>query len=144
MRNQRPPQPLRIMILQNMQHAPRNRQTGLPLGTTIPEIDQQRQRLLPGGRNIQRPLQHVHQMLHLLGPRLGVLVLREQVQARPALLVEAEQDLLPRGIFVRDIVGGEAGGAVFAPPDEGFLDAADGVGDVPFCCAQVAEETFAG
>lgn len=73
MGNQCPAQPLRVMVLQDTQHLSASADAGLAPGTAVPEIDQQRQRLLAGRRNVECPLQHVDQVFDLLRAVLRVL-----------------------------------------------------------------------
>lgn len=83
-------------------------------------------------------------MLYLPLALLGILLARVQVQTRPCSIVVAQDDLLACLVFRGDVLGGEGFDAVFAAPDERFLEALFGGGDVPGGGAEVAEEAFAG
>lgn len=144
MSDQSPTQSLRVVSLEDTHDLPRRADARLASSTAIPKVDQERERFLPRGRNVQGALEHVDQVLHLLRVGLCVLVLRQQVQAGPTLLVEAQDDLLARCVLLGDVLGREGVGAELAAPDECVLEPFLGLCYVPFGRAEVPEETLAG
>ncbi len=141
--NQRPPQPLRIMILQNTQRLPALAHAGIAPRRTLLEIHQQTQRLLARHHQVDHALDHEYQMLHLPLAAFGVLFPRVEIQTRARRDVVAQDDLFARFVLGRYVAGRVRGEAVFAAPGEGREESAGCVGRVPFRGAQVAEETFA-
>lgn len=98
----------------------------------------------PGRHQRDGGLEHEHEVLDLLLAALGVLPRRVEVQAGAAMDVVPELDLLAGLVLAADVLGREFIEAVFAAPDQGCLQAGDGLREVPFRGAQVAEEAFAG
>lgn len=136
-------EPLRVMILQDRQRLPALRHRRILALSTLLEIDQDRQRLLPGRHQVDGALEHEDEMLHLLLPPLRVLLVRVQVQAGSAFIVVAEDDLLARRVLFGYVVRRVALDVEFPAPDQGGSQAGDGVGFVPFRCAEVAKEALA-
>jgi hypothetical protein len=116
MREQCPAETLGVVVLQDIKDLLGYTYARGATSAGVPEVDQQRQTLLPRRVEVNCALQHVDQVFHALRCLLGVLVLRQQVQARPSLVVEAEKNLLASRVFFRYVFCGEAVGAVFATP----------------------------
>ena len=141
--NQPAPQPLRVMILQNVQHLlPLPQRRPFPAQFLI-EVDDQRQILLARGHEIDRPLQHEDQMFHLLVAPFRVLLARVEVEAGPAGDVVARQDLFARGVFGRYVFRGVLFETVLLTPCQCTLEPDAGLVDIPLGGAEVAEEAFA-
>ena len=70
--------------------------------------------------------------------------MRVQVEAGPAGVVVAENDLFARLVFFGYVVCGEAFDFEFPAPDESGFEAGDCMRFVPFRCAEVAEKALAG
>lgn len=83
-------------------------------------------------------------MVNLSGAGVGVLPPWVQVLARPALLVEPDDDLLACLLLRRDVPGGEVVDAVLPSPGEGVEEALLGFLDGPVGGAEVAEDAFTG
>ena len=88
--DQRPAEPLRVMVLKNIQYSSSSAYTRIAPGAGIAEVYQERQTLLARRRNLQCPLQHENQMLYLLGAVRGILLVRKQVQAGTAIVIESK------------------------------------------------------
>jgi len=142
--NTSPPQPLRIMPLQDSHDLPSLRHARTPSTTRSLEINQQRRRLLPRIHHINDPIQHIHQMLNLPLALLRVLLARIEIQTRPRIVVVAQDHLFPRLVLGTDVFGRPGLDAVFFAPDQRVLKTSGRVGDVPGGCAEVAEKAFAG
>lgn len=142
--HQRSSQPLRIMALQNIQnHLPLPQRRPISSHFLV-EIDQQRQHLLARGHQIDRPLQHKHQVLHLLVTPLRVLPGRVEIQARTTADVVAQEDLFAGGVLGGYVLGGVGFETVFVAPGKGGEKAFGGVVDGPSCSAEETKEAFAG
>ena len=132
------------MVLQDRKRLPALRHARvLPLATLF-EIDQDREHLLPRRDQVDAALEHEYEVLHLPLASLCVLQMRVQVEAGPAGVIVAEDDLFARLVFFGYVICGVAFDFEFPAPDESGFEAGDCVGFVPFCCAEVAEEAFAG
>ncbi len=137
---------LRVVVLQNVQHLARRRDGHagiLPLLAGL-EVNHQAQRLDARRHHVRDPLHHVEQVVNLARARIRVLSPRVEVLARPALLVEADNDLLARLLLRRNVLWRELVEAVFAAPRQRSLDSLGGVVDVPLGRAQVPKQTVAG
>jgi hypothetical protein len=111
-----PAKSLWVVILQDVEDLFGDTQARGSASSSVPEVDQQRQALLARWVQVYGSLQHVDQVLYPLGCLLGVLVLWQQVEARPSLVVKTKEDLLASCIFFRDVVGSETIGAVLTTP----------------------------
>ena len=118
--NECPSQPLRVVALQDVEHLAGQAQPRRRVGPALArlEVDQQGQRLLAGRHDVDDPLQHEDEVLHLPRARVRVLPARVQVVAHPPLLVVAQDDLLARLVLGRDVVRRQALDAVLAPPGQ--------------------------
>ena len=84
-------------------------------------------------------------MVDLLVRFLRVLLMRIQIEARTAIIVISQNDLLACLVLFRYVICSDVGvDAVFAAPEEGRFEAGGRVGQIPFGGPEVAEEAFAG
>lgn len=139
-----PPQPLRIVTLQDRKDLLSLPDARIARVGAILEVDQQRARLLPGGHDVHDPLQHEDQMLDLPLALARVLAPGVEVEARAGGVVEAENDLLARLGLGGDVLGRDGVGAELAAPGERVEQAARGFGWGPVGGAEVAEQALAG
>lgn len=97
------------MRLQNIQHLPPlpNTRGSVTPGLALLKINQQSQRLLARGHELDDALDHEDQVLRLAGADVRVLPSGVQVVAGPSFVVVAKQDLLARLVLGRDVVPGE-------------------------------------
>ena len=91
---QRSTKSLGVVVLQDVKDLFGDAHARGATSSRVPEVDQQCQTLLARRVQVYGALQHVDQVLYPLGCLLGVLVLRQQVQTRPSLVVKTKQDLL--------------------------------------------------
>lgn len=74
-----PAQSFRIVVLQNAQDLSSRCNARLATCAAVSEIDQERQCLLPWGRNVQCSFQHVDEMFHLFRTVLRILLVWEEI-----------------------------------------------------------------
>lgn len=145
--DQRLAQSLRVMCLKDVEHflGLADGRAGVAARPARLEVDEERQRLLTGGHQLDAPLQHEDQVLDLTMAGLGVLSTWIQVLASPPFLVEAQDDLLACLVLRGDVLWGEfVVHAKLASPEQSGNQPLLGLSLVPFGGAQVAQETFAG
>ena len=136
-------EPLRVVVLQDGERLPALRHGGVLALAALLEVDQDGQGFLAGRDEVDAALEHEDEVLHLLLAALCVLPVRVQVEAGPALVVVAPDDLLARLVLAGYVVGRVLLDLELAPPDQGALQARRRVGFVPLGRAQVAEQAFA-